>query len=50
MTTNPMFHAATSKPVISLHDLRVSYGEREILHGISFDVLHGETNIHVRKG
>jgi len=27
-----------SKPVISLHDLRVSYGEREILHGISFDV------------
>ncbi len=43
MTTNPMFHAATSKPVISLHDLRVSYGEREILHGISFDVQPGET-------
>ena len=43
MTTNPMFHAGTAKPVISLHDLRVSYGEREILHGISFDVQPGET-------
>ncbi len=40
---NPMFHAATANPVISLHDLRVSYGEREILHGISFDVHPGET-------
>jgi phospholipid/cholesterol/gamma-HCH transport system ATP-binding protein len=29
--------------MISLRDLRVSYGEREILHGISFDVKHGET-------
>jgi phospholipid/cholesterol/gamma-HCH transport system ATP-binding protein len=29
--------------VISLHDLRVSYGDREILHGISFDVVQGET-------
>jgi phospholipid/cholesterol/gamma-HCH transport system ATP-binding protein len=29
--------------VVSLRDLRVSYGEREILHGISFDVLQGET-------
>jgi len=29
--------------VISLRDLRVSYGEREILHGISFDVRQGET-------
>src|SRR6202040_754724 len=28
---------------ISVRDLRVSYGEREILHGISFDVMHGET-------
>jgi phospholipid/cholesterol/gamma-HCH transport system ATP-binding protein len=28
---------------LSLRDLRVSYGEREILHGISFDVQHGET-------
>jgi phospholipid/cholesterol/gamma-HCH transport system ATP-binding protein len=29
--------------VVSLRDLRVSYGEREILHRISFDVLQGET-------
>jgi len=29
--------------MISLHDLRVSYGEREILHGVSFDVVRGET-------
>lgn len=30
-------------PVISVANLRVSYGEREILHGISFDVQKGET-------
>jgi phospholipid/cholesterol/gamma-HCH transport system ATP-binding protein len=30
-------------PVISLRDLRVSYGDREILHGINFDVMAGET-------
>ena len=30
-------------PMISLRDLRVSYSGREILHGISFDVQHGET-------
>lgn len=29
--------------MISLRNLRVSYGEREILHGISFDVMRGET-------
>ena len=29
--------------MISLRDLRVQYGEREILHGISFDVPRGET-------
>ena len=28
---------------ISVRDLRVSYGEREILHGITFDVMRGET-------
>jgi phospholipid/cholesterol/gamma-HCH transport system ATP-binding protein len=28
---------------ISVRNLRVSYGEREILHGISFDVSRGET-------
>jgi phospholipid/cholesterol/gamma-HCH transport system ATP-binding protein len=28
---------------LSIRDLRVAYGEREILHGISFDVAVGET-------
>src|ERR1700683_3571565 len=28
---------------ISIRDLRVNYGEREILHGVSFDVNAGET-------
>jgi len=32
-----------SEAVISLRNLRVSYGEHEILHGISFDVRRGET-------
>jgi len=36
----PTFFA---EPIISLRDLRVSYGDREILHGISFDVLSSET-------
>jgi phospholipid/cholesterol/gamma-HCH transport system ATP-binding protein len=32
-----------SRVMISLRDLRVSYGEVEILHGITFDVKRGET-------
>jgi phospholipid/cholesterol/gamma-HCH transport system ATP-binding protein len=36
---------AESEPMISLRNLRVSYGEREILHGISFDVMRGETMV-----
>src|ERR1700683_3408050 len=32
-----------NEPMISVRDLRVNYGEREILHGISFDVQRGET-------
>jgi phospholipid/cholesterol/gamma-HCH transport system ATP-binding protein len=32
-----------SEPAISVRNLRVNYGEREILHGISFDVQPGET-------
>jgi phospholipid/cholesterol/gamma-HCH transport system ATP-binding protein len=32
-----------SGPSISVQNLRVNYGEREILHGISFDVRAGET-------
>src|SRR6266852_4013998 len=36
--------AATQlEAMISLRNLRVSYGEREILHGIGFDVMPGET-------
>jgi len=29
--------------MISLRDVRVNYGEREILHGLNFEVLRGET-------
>jgi phospholipid/cholesterol/gamma-HCH transport system ATP-binding protein len=32
-------------PMVSLRDLRVSYGDREILHGITFDVKRGETMV-----
>ena len=32
-------------PMISLRDLRVSLGGREILHGITFDVQRGETMV-----
>src|SRR5260370_33651779 len=32
-----------SDAMMSRRNLRVSYGELEILHGISFDVMHGET-------
>jgi len=34
---------AGESPVISVVNLRVSYGKREVLHGISFDVRRGET-------
>ncbi len=34
-----------SEPMVSLRNLRVSYGDREILHGISFDVKRGETMV-----
>ena len=37
--------ATESQTMISLRDLRVSYGEREILHGVSFDVQRGETMV-----
>src|SRR5712692_7174131 len=43
MTTGQILPASPIEPVISLRNLRVSYGAREILHGISFDVLPGET-------
>jgi phospholipid/cholesterol/gamma-HCH transport system ATP-binding protein len=34
---------ASGVPVISARGLRVKYGDREVLHGIDFDVLPGET-------
>src|ERR1700690_4157426 len=38
-----MSNSGAGNPAISVVNLRVRYGEREILHGISFDVLRGET-------
>jgi phospholipid/cholesterol/gamma-HCH transport system ATP-binding protein len=43
MTAKQILSASHAEPVISLRNLRVSYGEREILHGINFDVVRGET-------
>ena len=43
MATNEILSAIRPESVISVRNLRVSYGEREILHGISFDVVQGET-------
>ncbi len=41
---SPTGSAEVSGPMISIRDLRVSYGGgREILHGITFDVQRGET-------
>lgn len=30
-------------PVIAARGLRVQYGDREVLHGLSFEIFHGET-------
>ena len=38
-----MQEAVTGAPIISARQLRVRYGEREILHGLDFDIRHGET-------
>lgn len=43
MTAEQILSASPTEPVLSLRNLRVSYGEREILHGITFDVMRGET-------
>ena len=40
-----MTDSAKDSPAISVVNLRVSYGDREILHGISFDVRRGETMV-----
>lgn len=33
----------TDLPAIAAKDLRVSYGDREVLHGLTFEIRHGET-------
>jgi phospholipid/cholesterol/gamma-HCH transport system ATP-binding protein len=33
----------SQEPIIAARDLRVRYGEREVLHGLTFDVRRGET-------
>ena len=38
-----MKEAVLGMPIISARELRVRYGDREILHGMNFDVHHGET-------
>ena len=37
--------AGSAAPVISARGLRVSYGDREVLHGIDFDVMPAETMV-----
>jgi len=37
--------AATPNAMISIRNLRVAYGEREILHGVTFDIYDGETMV-----
>src|SRR5260221_13846481 len=43
MATDQMVAPVRPEAVISLRDLRVSYGDREIHHATSFDVVQGET-------
>jgi len=40
-----MTHHAPNEVIISVRDLRVGYGDQQILHGISFDVHTGETMV-----
>jgi phospholipid/cholesterol/gamma-HCH transport system ATP-binding protein len=43
--SNPASSAPSSDAAISVRNLRVKYGEREILHGINFEVPAGETMV-----
>src|SRR5512141_1994048 len=45
MTESTTPDPANRDAAISVRNLRVKYGDREILHGISFDVLKGETMV-----
>jgi phospholipid/cholesterol/gamma-HCH transport system ATP-binding protein len=43
LNTTTDAHGSAQGPTLSIRNLHVAYGEREILHGVSFDVLAGET-------
>src|SRR6202451_3648180 len=43
MSPNPTPKSSATPSAISVRNLRVKYGEREILHGINFEVPAGET-------
>src|SRR6202035_2294936 len=43
MTVEDTSVSMETDTMISVRDLRVNYGDREILHGINFDVNRGET-------
>jgi phospholipid/cholesterol/gamma-HCH transport system ATP-binding protein len=43
--SNPVSPTSPSDAAISVRNLRVKYGEREILHGINFEVPAGETMV-----
>src|SRR5271154_6358694 len=45
MSPNPTPKPSATPSAISVRNLRVKYGEREILHGISFEVPAGETMV-----
>src|SRR5579863_7387119 len=45
LTPKPTPPPATGGAAISVRNLRVKYGEREILHGINFEVPEGETMV-----
>lgn len=38
-----MADAAAAGPIVAVSDLRVRYGDREVLHGLTFEVGRGET-------
>src|ERR1700685_1978509 len=45
MSPNPTPKSSATPSAISVRNLRVKYGEREILHGINFEVPAGETMV-----
>jgi phospholipid/cholesterol/gamma-HCH transport system ATP-binding protein len=45
MSEASSYNAEMGQTLISLQNLRVQYGDREILHGVSFDVKRGETMV-----